>query len=50
MKCNKKKFDKLGAKIALAMAIRSRKKYRREQRYYHCPICNFWHLTSKSRE
>jgi len=50
MKCNKKKFDKLGAKIVLAMAVKSGKKYRREKRYYFCSICKAWHLTSKDKK
>ena len=32
-----------------AMAILNHlpmKQYRREKRYYHCPECNMWHLTS----
>lgn len=45
--CNKKKFDKLGAKIAVAMAKGSGKQYRREKRYYYCTDCRAWHLTSK---
>jgi hypothetical protein len=45
--CKKKKFDKIGAKIALAMALNGGKKYRREKRIYYCGDCNAWHLTSK---
>lgn len=26
------------------------KKFRKEVRYYHCPLCNWWHLTSKNKE
>jgi hypothetical protein len=26
------------------------KKFRKEIRSYHCPLCNWWHLTSKTNE
>ena len=45
--CKKKQFSKAEAKIAVAMAIHSGKKYRREKRIYYCGSCNAWHLTSK---
>lgn len=37
----------LDAKIALAKTHRSRKPKRDEKRYYRCPYCDGWHLTSK---
>lgn len=42
--CPKRKFDKKGAQTALNVA---RKHHREEKRIYHCPICKYWHLTSK---
>ena len=47
--CSKKCFDKLGAKMALALALKNRKKWRREKRYYYCKICKAWHLTSQDK-
>lgn len=42
--------DKIGAMLALAEAGRaSRANGREEARYYRCPTCNEWHLTSKRR-
>lgn len=46
--CDKIKFSKREAQEALNSILRNRRhKHRREQRYYHCPDCNHWHLTSK---
>jgi len=40
--------DELGARIALAkLQSRRSSKRRLERRYYHCPFCSGWHLTSK---
>lgn len=40
--------DKLAAMIALARTSSpSGKKHRRERRYYRCPDCGGFHLTSK---
>ena len=48
-KCNKKKFSRIGALLALASAISpSNKKHKRqEKRSYTCPECGAIHLTSK---
>lgn len=44
----KKRYsDELGAKIALASTIGKRGKRRNETRYYKCPVCRGWHLTSQ---
>lgn len=37
----------LDAKIALADTHRNPKSKRDEKRYYRCPYCDGWHLTSK---
>lgn len=37
---------KLDAKLALASTQRSRNPRREEHRYYRCPACKGWHLTS----
>jgi hypothetical protein len=47
--CNKVRFNKREAQSALNILKDSNKPWRRESRYYHCPICNNWHLTSKGR-
>lgn len=44
--CSKVKFTKIEAASALNFAKKDGRKFRREQRYYHCPECNHWHLTS----
>ena len=57
MECTKQKLTKIEA-ITLLNFINSGKvnrfrrqgKYRRETRYYHCPFCNSWHLTSRKDE
>jgi hypothetical protein len=49
--CKKRRYrDKIGAMLALA-STGSGKKTRRakdEKRYYKCPDCFGWHLTSKA--
>jgi len=46
--CDKRKFTKKEAQTALNFLKGMRgKKARKEKRYYHCPDCNFWHLTKK---
>ena len=46
--CSKVRYrDKLSAKIALATARNGRSSRREERRYYRCPDCLGWHLTSK---
>ena len=51
--CHKRKFDKIGAAIALS-TIKGRNRLnndwnRRELRMYYCKECDAWHLTSWSR-
>ena len=51
--CEKKRFSKREAIGALNynkkrnVNRRFDRRFRREVRYYHCPECNYWHLTSK---
>lgn len=48
--CNKKKYDKIGAMIALASCQKSGRfgnSKRNECRLYYCDICKSYHLTSK---
>lgn len=44
-KCNKIPFSKREANEALSYCKKNRRKFRREERIYHCPECNMWHLT-----
>ncbi len=44
MICPKRKYDKKGAQTLLN---KLKRKHREEKRIYHCPICKYWHLTSK---
>jgi len=48
-KCQKKKFDKIGAMLVLAKIKRPGQKNfsRKEKRYYYCTECKTYHLTSK---
>ncbi|HEY8723421.1 MAG TPA: hypothetical protein VIL92_06130 [Gaiellaceae bacterium] len=51
--CTKKRYDRLGAEIALADAVRKSKRnsqqaqLREESRIYRCAICAGHHLTSE---
>jgi hypothetical protein len=47
--CKKIQFTKIEAKSILNHNRKSHfnKKWRKEVRYYHCPECNMWHLTSR---
>lgn len=45
--CRKEKFDKKSALTALNHCKKENKKYRKECRYYLCPSCNLYHLTSE---
>lgn len=48
MKCLKKRYDRLGAMIALSNCQNIRcGSNRLECRIYKCPRCNGYHLTSK---
>lgn len=50
--CTTRRYDKLGADIALAELARKSKRnsqqaqLRAECRAYKCPFCNGWHITS----
>lgn len=49
--CDKVKYDKKGAQTALNSITRQKHKRwrkKKEVRYYHCPLCNGWHLTSRA--
>lgn len=41
-------FARVDAELALASIDRTNPT-RREQRVYHCPVCDGWHLTSQAR-
>jgi hypothetical protein len=45
--CNKKRFDKIGAMLAVAKAKNSPNSKRQENRYYLCSNCGSYHLTSQ---
>jgi hypothetical protein len=45
--CQKRKFDELGARLALARCKKSRGGHRMERRYYRCEKCGAFHLTSQ---
>lgn len=48
MTCAKVRYrDELGARIALASTHRSNDPRREECRYYRCPFCHGYHLTSR---
>ena len=52
VKCEKKQLTKVDAINILNYNFNhsksKHKKHRKEIRYYHCPDCNMWHLTSKA--
>lgn len=49
MKCNKIKYDKLGAMLALVSCkSKKAKSYRLEKRYYYCKFCKAYHLTKQN--
>lgn len=50
--CQKVSYDKKGAQTALNNIKNRYKKFkqRKENRIYHCPFCNGWHLTSHDLE
>ena len=47
-KCGKVRYrDQIAAMFALASTRNARSSKRAERRYYLCPDCRGWHLTSK---
>ena len=50
VECWKKKYDKIGAMMALSRCVSNRKGRRREKRYYKCQHCGSYHLTSEARQ
>ena len=49
MQCEKKQFKKREAEAILKLKPKSNKHRKKEIRCYHCPLCNWWHLTSKEQ-
>jgi len=47
--CKKKRFDIIGAKLAISGALNSVKKNRLETRYYYCRKCKSYHLTKQEK-
>jgi hypothetical protein len=47
MQCEKKQLKKKEAEAILKHKQKAPHHRKKEVRYYHCPICNWWHLTSK---
>lgn len=49
MNCTKRKYDLIGAQLALAKCIwkSNLKLQRQEIRYYYCAKCKVYHLTKK---
>ena len=45
--CNKVRFTRFEAQLALYKAKRSKSRNRRECRYYKCDQCGWYHLTSQ---
>lgn len=48
----KRKLDKHEAKVALVGAVVAHNRgdnHRQERRAYECPLCGWWHLTSRPR-
>lgn len=45
--CTKAKLTKKEVISASKHFGKKRYQHRKECRYYHCPNCNMWHLTSK---
>lgn len=46
MNCKKRKFDKIGAMLAIAEAVANKYNKRMENRFYLCNRCKHYHLTS----
>lgn len=50
MTCKKIRYrDKIAAMMALASTSKARSSKRDEGRFYCCPDCKGWHLTSKAK-
>jgi hypothetical protein len=47
MSCRKRRYDRLGAMLALAECKNGKKGSRCERAYYWCPECRAYHLTSQ---
>lgn len=47
MQCEKKQLRKKEAEAILKHKPKAHHNRKKEVRYYHCPLCNMWHLTSK---
>jgi len=46
MNCRKRRFDRIGAMLAIAESVASKYNKRMENRFYWCPKCKYYHLTS----
>lgn len=52
MSCHKKKYDKIGAMLALSSCQKSERfgnHNRQETRFYYCDECKAYHLTSQKK-
>ena len=47
-RCYKRRYDKIGAKLALAAIRKRRNGWKTEQRSYWCDECKSYHLTSRA--
>jgi len=50
MTCHKEKFTRIGAALALASNKKRRNSWKRkENRFYKCEECGYYHLTSQKK-
>ena len=49
MSCKKKRYDKIGAQLALATCKNKSSGHRIEKRLYYCKHCKGYHLTSQEK-